>query len=335
MAGDRRENPTTYGGLAPEAALGLVGNDVRAEILWALSDAREDDGPPALSFSELRERVRERREARADPREIAEGAPDADSSQFNYHLQQLVGHFVERRGEDGTADAQLVAEMAGDHGEGYALRPEGTILTRTVRSLTFAGDASIDPFPVGLECYYCGAGVEAAYANGICKLQCPDCEYLYDYNLTPPGVVADDRDAVLERVAKYNRHVRAAFADGVCPYCAGSVETTFKDPTETGYPGRDRRVAVIHRACTHCGNMDNLTAGEAVLGDPELAAFCHGHGVDVGETPIWELEFAATDRHTTVRSRDPWVVAVEVSFGDDGLELVVDESLDVVERTRT
>lgn len=332
---DRREEPTTYGSLSPVEALGLVGNDVRAEILWALSEVRETDGPPALSFSELRQQVEQRREARATPGEIAAGETDVDSSQFNYHLQELVGHFVEQRGEDGTADAQPVAEMAGDHGGGYALRPEGTTLTRTIRSLSFTGDASVDPFEVGLDCYYCGTPVEGAYGHAIFKFQCPGCEYLYDYNITPPGVVADDRDEMLSRVAKYNRHVRGAFANGVCPYCAGNVETTYKNPDGTGYPRGDRRVAMIHRMCEHCGNMDNLTAGEAVLGDPELVAFCHEHGVDVGETPIWELEWAATDRHTSIESENPLRVVVEVAYGDGSLELVLDGQFDVVERNRS
>jgi hypothetical protein len=56
--------------------------------------------------------------------------------------------------------------------------------------------------------------------------------------------------------------------------------------------------------------------------------------VDVTDTPIWELEFAATDRYTTVASRDPWRVTVAVGFADETLELVVDESVEVVERRR-
>jgi len=318
MPRDCREEATTYGSLSPEAALRLVGSDVRAEILWALSEARAEAGPPALSFSELRDRV----------------DADVDSSQFNYHLQELVGHFVERRGESGAADAQPVAEMAGDHGDGYALRPEGTTLTRTIRAMTFTGDAALDPFAVGLDCYYCGAAVEAAYGNGVFRIQCPDCEYLYDYNLTPPGVVDEDEAVVLSRVARYNRHVRLAFVDGVCPYCASDVETTFQDPADTGYPGRDEREVLIHRSCSHCGNMDNLTAGEAVLDDPAVVSFCADRGVNVLETPIWELEFAATDRTVTVESRDPWRVSVAVTLDGDALAVVIDEDVDVVERTR-
>lgn len=330
------DQPTTYGSLTPEAALKLVGHDLRAEILWTLSEAREvGGGPSALTFAELRARVVERRReakqrARRDGEDYA-GDVDVDSSKFNYHLQELVGHFVERR--DDGAESQLVEEMVGEHGPGYALRPEGTILTRTIRSLTFAGEATLDPFAVGLDCYYCGSDVEAAYGNGIFKVQCPGCEYLYDYNLTPPGVIADDEAAVLSRVARYNRHVRYAFADGVCPYCAHDVPAKMRTATETGYPRSDRRKVIVTRQCDHCGNMDNLTVGELLLRDPELVSFCHQRGLDVANTPIWDLEFAATDRYVTVHSESPWELTLTISLAGDTLELSVDESLEVVGRT--
>lgn len=81
--------------------------------------------------------------------------------------------------------------------------------------------------------------------------------------------------------------------------------------------------------------MDYLTVGEALLGDAELIAFCHERGLDVTGTPIWELEFAATDRHTTVRGTDPWEIALSVTRDGDTVELVVDHTLTVTERART
>jgi hypothetical protein len=78
---DVTDAATTYGGLSPVAALSLVGDETGAGILWALSEARGSECDPAvLSFSELRERV----------------APDAPSSQCNYHPQELAGQYVER-----------------------------------------------------------------------------------------------------------------------------------------------------------------------------------------------------------------------------------------------
>lgn len=313
MTREDRHQPTTAGSLTPEEALSVMGNEIRARILWVLGDARLEDGTPtALSFSELHSRV----------------DADVDTSRFNYHLQQLVGHFVERRDD---ADSQLVSSMGADE-DGYALRPEGSTLTRLVRAWTFTGSPSLDPFEIDLDCYYCGTAVEATYRNWLFKLQCPGCEYLYDYNLVPPGVVGDDEETALSRVAEYNRHVRLAFARGVCPLCAGGLDARFVDPTELGYPRGDRRAALVKRTCDHCGHVDNLTVGELLLRDADLVSFCNERGLDVTTTPIWELEFAATDRRTTVNATDPWEVAVAVTRGGDTLELVVDEDLAVVER---
>ncbi|MFT4884948.1 MAG: hypothetical protein ACI8U4_002466, partial [Natronomonas sp.] len=52
-------------------AFGLVGNEIRTDILRALGDARVEQGyKPVLSFSELRDRTE----------------TDVGSSKFNYHL---------------------------------------------------------------------------------------------------------------------------------------------------------------------------------------------------------------------------------------------------------
>lgn len=320
-----RDKPRAHGRLPPETALSLLSNEVRAAVLWHLSESRGGQGPPpVLSFSELRRQA----------------APDTDSSRFNYHLQQLVGPYVERVDDgEGWEDASRpVPQMAGEPEPGYQLTPEGTTLIRTIRAWSAQG-ATDRSLAIDADCHHCGADLTARYEAAILVIECPDCEYLYDYNLTPPGVLtgADDEFAevndadVLDRAAEYNRHVRLAFARGVCPYCGNGVDSEFQDPAETGYPRGDLRDALIRRGCSHCGNKDNLTVGELLLGEPRVISFCLDHGVDVTTTPIWEIPFAATDRHTTVRSTDPWKVAVKVPFGDERLTLLVDESLTVTE----
>jgi DNA-binding transcriptional ArsR family regulator len=314
MPDDDDISPTAYGSLTPEKAFALVGNEVRSEILRALSDARSGDGNlSALSFSELRSRI----------------DTDIDSSQFNYHLQQLVGHFIERTDE---GDGQLVDRIVDRMDEGYVLRPEGTMLTRTIRAGTSAGRASLAPFELGLDCYFCGTAVEAMYKNAIFMAQCPDCNYLYEYDLTPPGVIGDDEQVVLEQISEYTRHRRLAFARGVCPLCANDLDMQFISPDETGYPRPDRRKVLLNRWCDHCGDRNYLKAGEVLLRDPALISFCYERGLDVTTIPIWKLEFAATDRFVTVRSSDPWKVALCLTLDDDTLELVIDGDLSITGR---
>lgn len=314
--GDREDDPPrTFGDLTTEAAFSLVGNEVRREILLALGDPGSGRDPPTLSFSELYDRV----------------DADVNTSQFNYHLQQLLGHFVESR-EDDTAHLNEAFET-GDRGA-YGLRPEGVLLVWTVRAST-GSEPDVAPFRVGVDCHHCGAPVEATYENAVFEVECSDCGYHYDYNLTPPGVVhgTDDETEYLDRAAAFNRSVRAGFARGVCPLCAGPVDERFVDPDETRYPGRDRREVLLHRGCDHCGNLDYLTVGEYLLTDADLVAFCHDRGVDVLEGPIWELSFVATDEAVTVRETDPWRVAFDLELSGDRFRVVLDETLSVVERT--
>ena len=329
-ADDGTTAATTYGGLSPVAALSLVGNETRAGILWALSEARGSEGDPAvLSFSELRERV----------------APDAPSSQFNYHLQELVGQYVERRAPDDSADGASVDDaddgasvdasstLHADKGAGYALRTEGTFLTRLVRAGSFTGSGERGPVPIGVDCYHCGAALALEYANWIAGVQCEDCRHVYDHNLTPPGVLADDPEVLLARVAEFNRAHRLAFARGACPLCGHDATASFVDPATLPYPRPDHREVLVHRGCEHCGHLDYLTVGELLLRDPALVAFCWRHGEAVTTARVWDLPFAMTDRAVTVLARDPWRVAFELVRGDDRLRVVLDDALDVVDRT--
>ncbi|MFC6953043.1 DUF7351 domain-containing protein [Halorubellus litoreus] len=316
-ADDGADGPTTYGGLSPVDALALVGNETRAGILFALSNARESEGdPPVLSFSELRERV----------------APDVPSSQFNYHLQELVGQYVERR--DGGTPTGDVATLHDDHGAGYALRSEGTFLTRLVRAGTYTGPRTRGPIDLGVDCYHCGDSLALEYANWIAEVQCDGCEHVYDHNLTPPGVLADDPAVTVAQVAEFNRAHRLAFARGSCPLCGHRVTASFVDPATTSYPRPDHREVLVHRGCEGCGHLDYLTVGELLLVDPAVVSFCWTHGEDVTTARIWDLAFAMTDDAVTVRGRDPWRVALSLDRDGDRLEAVLDDDVTVVERTR-
>lgn len=298
-------------GLTADEAFALVGNDVRAEILRALSQARGGQGVlESLSFSELYSRV----------------DVDVTSSQFNYHLQELLGTFVER-GEE--RNAQLDERMAGDLDEGYVLRPEGTILTRTIRSQVVSGSHSLEPFDTGFECHFCGTSVEAVYGNAVFMARCPGCDYMYEYDLTPPGGVDDDEEVLLEQVGRYLWHRRLTFADGVCPMCSNGLRTSFVVGGETVYPRSDRREVMINRWCDHCGERSYLRTGELLLREPALVAFCENNGIDAGAAKMWELEFASTDRYVSVESTDPWRVSFHLPAESEEFHVELDEDLSV------
>lgn len=317
MASEDTDARATDSESAPQEAFALLGNEVRAEILRVLGETRS--GHAVVPFSELRSRVE----------------TDVDSSKFNYHLQKLVGRFVVKI--DADADS-TDAERTGNGSGGYKLRPEGLALYRTIVAGTFTRRASMSPFEVGFDCYFCETPVEATYHDGQFLIRCPGCDHLYNHEMAPPSVTDDERE-LLARVGQYARRDFLAFVHGVCSTCLNGVDAGFIPAAESPHNDGENLDVLVNVACDRCGAQRYLSVGVALSNDPELISFCYERGLDLTTTPVWELEFAMTDRFTTVRSTDPWEVALEVTLDGnasdgDALELVVDDDLNVVERNR-
>lgn len=277
----------------------LVGNEIRAKIIQALGEFDADQGTTSIiSFSDLTARV----------------DVDVVSSQFNYHLQRLVGHYVEK-----TED-------------GYRLRPEGKNLYRTIRAGTFTVGGSLGRVNLDQACYYCDEELYLAYDDGMFTVQCHGCETLYDLILAPPSAIRTE-DSLLIRVSQYNYQMRQAFAQGVCPDCVNSLDTQLLTPDETGFGDIVRRTLYVYRSCSYCGNHSYLSLGSVLLHHPAVIAFCYRHDLNVMATPRWELEFAATDRTVSIVSRDPWEASLKISLDDETIEVVIGPNAQVIETT--
>jgi hypothetical protein len=311
---DRNATPS---GPTPRETFELVGNETRAETLRVLAAARGGGLPPALSFSELRDRI----------------DVDVGSSQFNYHLSRLVGTLVEDRSE---GSGQLVDAFVTDE-SGYALSPTGTFLTRLLTATGTPEGVSLDrgPLDTDTDCHYCGRTLRARYANRTFRVWCPGCDHQYVYTLTPPGLVAGDpdADALLDRADRYLRHKYTTFADGSCPLCANAAPPEVVAPETVNWPRADRLAALVRRRCDHCGNLNYALVGTELLTDPGVVAACHEAGVDVRNTRLWALPFAVTDRHTTVESA-PWRATLALPADDATLAVTVDDDLTVLDRSR-
>ncbi|SDG10841.1 hypothetical protein SAMN05216218_11556 [Halorientalis regularis] len=150
-----------------------------------------------------------------------------------------------------------------------------------------------------------------------------------------PAVPRKER-AVPERSAvdAVYRQTVSSLGDGVCPRCRGRVTV---DATTDGW-SRDQGPRSLtygfEYACRDCGGRWTTTVGETVLDHPAVAAFYHDHGVDLRDSHVWELEFAATDHDTRVRSRDPLRLELRPRCGNDELVLVVADDGSVVRNSR-
>lgn len=101
--------------LSPDEAFVALGDETRIQALQVLGRSE-----PPLSFTDLRKRV-----GMSDP------------GQFNYHLDNLRGHFVRQVGDD------------------YALRESGSRVVQAVLSGSVTGSTVLEPTSLQAPCPYC------------------------------------------------------------------------------------------------------------------------------------------------------------------------------------
>jgi len=276
----------------PADAFSLLGNATRLRIVTAL---HEDEETP-LQFSDLFDR-----------------AEVADSGQFNYHLDQLVPHFVER-----TDD-------------GYSLAAAGKRIARAVSAGLYTDSPTLEPFDLEGECIYCGASaLEGAYEDERFSVACGDCgESILLVNAPPSLVRGRSPEEFVDAFERWSRTMVEQATRGLCPECGGTVEPDIDDDPHEA-------VAVEALAgffCTVCGQPVVTSFGGVAMMDDTVQAFHDRRGAALEERHYWSIEQFVSDQHTTVHSRDPW--SVEVSFYADGdaCHVAIDEHLTVAGAT--
>ena len=293
-----------------ESAFLTLSHDLRLEILLALWEAPGF----SLSFSELRRAVGER-----------------DSGSFNYHLAELNGHFV------------------AETDEGYELQYPGHRVLDAIQSGVFHDEATVGPVALDADCRACGEGLTFEYdTDYVARVRCPDCgNRALEWPFDPGGTADRDPRAVADAFDRRTRLIWSCALDGVCPFCAGRVE---RDLTERVHE-RGACVGVIERLerydehfardhpalvavdCERCSFYSFVPVGVVLLGRPEATSRLLDAGVDVRETPLWDLGFVVDADAVAVRRTDPTTVAVAVPDADAPLTVGVDESLAVAEES--
>lgn len=179
----------------PEDVFGLLGNELRVDILRALAG----DVNEPRTFSELREAVGER-----------------DSGKFNYHLRKLDGVFVTQVDE------------------GYELTLAGQQLVGALVAGTYTADATLDPLEVDDPCPSCGESpLVVTYADDHAVLTCPTCEQWRNEFSFPPGTL--DQYDPDELPTAFDRWMHVLFhriTAGFCANCAGRLSGTVEPERE-------------------------------------------------------------------------------------------------------
>ncbi len=266
---------------APEEVFVEVGNRNRLRILKELAMA---DRP--LSFSDLYKRT-----------------DIADSGQFNYHLEKLLGSLVEER------DA------------GY----ENTVTASHIVGQIFAGQytkafSSVD-VPLDSHCPDCDNRLNGRFEKDLARVRCPACDRDFIRSPVPAGALENrPREEWPEVVDRWTRIRLRTVEDGFCPICYGQVATRLKREAhgDDAPPIPAEFAAVVVYSCQRCENEVRANVEASLVTHPAVIAFHDAHGVDLRETPIWEHEWAITPLAEVVDT-DPLEVTVEITLGDEGL----------------
>lgn len=285
-------------GVRSSDAFDMLANETRVRILQELGRERGGGGADPRTYSELMDAVSVR-----------------DSGRFNYHLTKLCDHFVDRTEE------------------GYLLSYEGVLVYRSIISGTWSGEPPTETFPVGSPCHECGGELLAEPEDHIIYINCRDCSATFLAGYLPPrGYTDRSNRAVLDALDHRVRYQMGLIAASVCPWCSGTTSASVVRVADTPLEDRPIELAVQHE-CHQCEAHAWTSIGQRLLGHPAVVSFHYRHGIDLTERPIWELSFAVTDQHTTVRETDPLRVDLAIDRPQDHLRVTLDETAAVTDVT--
>lgn len=305
--------------LSPDEAFAAIGHDIRIRILEALATTDRANRP--LSFSDLRKQV-----------------GTIDSAQFNYHLDKLVGHFVERSDE------------------GYDLYRAGGRIAEAVLSGAVTEDPRVEHTEIDRRCHYCGANVEVAYRQERLEAYCTECagtygksntqedtddvpyEYGFLGNLNLPPVGLQDRTLtdVYDAATAWSLAERKVAAGGMCPRCSATLEEDTKicedhDP-DGGCDNCNSRYGILHEAtCTNCVFGQRVAFGLFLFDNTDLQAFLTGHGINLVTPEQYRYASVVMDYEEELLGMDPFEARFTFTADGDAITLTVDEDFEVVE----
>ncbi|MFB6069150.1 MAG: winged helix-turn-helix domain-containing protein [Halobacterium sp.] len=290
------------GAAGPTDVFDAIADETRMRILVVLAEARREEWPDGLQYSDLQDR-----------------AGVADSGRFNYHLQQLRPESVVK--SDGEYHLSLTGLRV------YQLLVAGHVQGET----TDSNERTVD---VEAACPRCGERLEATYSDWFTLVvSCPGSSM----RTVPTELLPrcyDSHGAAAPRAADLLRRQRMSlFAAGVCPFCAGAASVGVVRPGSPRMEVIDGDLEVAYGFdCLECGWFDAATVGGVAYTKPAVVGFFAEHGRSIYDYRTWELAWACTDEHTTVGENEAGEWRADVAVRLDGEELVVTSDGDATVR---
>jgi hypothetical protein len=305
--------------LSPDEAFSVLGSEVRLAVLRVLSAA---DGP--LTYAELYERVEY-----------------DDPSNFSYHLDQLVGHFVRKTDQ------------------GYRLYDAGRRVVGAVLSGAVSDTPVVEPTEAEKQCPFCGAPVAVGFQHGRVEQSCTECagllrfadsdgrrftEYgsLGFFMLPPAGVRGRSPQEMLEAAWTWRHADFLTDSAGVCSRCSAKLETSVEvceshDDSDGMCEECGRRYAMMFNLyCPNCNYDPTSIAPGVLLSNTELLAFLTDRGINpfVPES-LNRASRALAEYDEEVISADPFEARLTFTVDGDSITVTLDDSLSVVDVTRS
>lgn len=297
--------------LSPEAAFGVLGDETRVRILHALGGTEG-----ALAFSELFDRIEYK-----------------DSSNFSYHLEKLVGHFVEK-----TDD-------------GYTLAQPGRRVVEAVLSGAVTDNPVVERTAIDRPCPFCQTNVEIAYRQEHVSLHCPDCygyqtrrddtdEYgsvfgnLGHLLLPPAGVRNRTPEEVLRAAEVWTATEMQSLYLGVCRRCSGAVtydvEVCDAHELTDGLCGAcgHRFGAQFSATCSNC-IFQMIAPMVTYLGPhPQMKRFLMDHDIEPFSSEAFIFHTGSVEE--TRLTHEPFKATYSFSLANEQLSMTVNDTPAVI-----
>lgn len=298
-------------------AFEVLGSEKRLAILLALwEDYVPFSGENAVTFSDLYDRV-----------ELH------DTGQFTYHLDKLVGPFVEHTDE------------------GYSLTTRAEQILHAVLAGTLSEPTSFQAERIDVECDRCGEPIVIDYTDNKLIERCTSCngrwwnpEFpsgLLKSLYRPPVGLKDRTPQEFHRHGNtWDRYQFMSMIEGVCPDCSGSIATTIticedhdlQDGTvcERCLSFWEMRLRYV---CKVCKKNLKTAPFAPIHTDPRVKAFYHAHGMDPDE--LYDRS-AIREIHDTISemaivSEDPLEILITIEIDGDRLGMTLDDEGQVIE----
>lgn len=315
------------GGLPPDDAFTVLGNETRIAILQALGAADEP-----LSFTDLRSRVGVRQ-----------------GGEFNYHLDRVIGHFVEKSDD------------------GYLLRQPGRRVVQAVLSGAVTDDPSLERTELDRHCWWCGSPIEMSYHEERVDLFCTGCEgtygdvgarrprptaqrdraipsnlgYLGNLLLPPAGVTTRTAEEAYRTAWVWEMVEYIAISNDICPRCSGSIDTSVhvceRHDTADGICQNcgNQSAIDLHVRCRNCVFRNRVFFVHTLYDDLEFLTFLATNGVSpLRAESIVRMAHSIVPFGEEVVSTDPFEARFTFTVGGNSITLTVDGDLNVVSVTR-